>query len=155
MVPYHKVIHFGPVDGAFITVKDIVFDDSDGNNNGAPDYGERIRLKITVRNLGQGASSDLSADISVLSGQITLENSSAMIGVLAPGASYTINTLYFNVSDDVTDGELASLLLSLSDISDDYLFGIDMMLRAPELRIISSVHDDFNDRQFKFPARRR
>jgi hypothetical protein len=142
MVPYHKVIHFGPVAGSFITVKDIVFDDSNGNNNGAPDYGERVRLKITVRNLGQGESSGLSADISVLSGQITLENSSAMIGALAPGASYTINTLYFNVSDDVTDGELASLLLSLNDIRDNYLFGIDMMLRAPELRIISSVHDD-------------
>ena len=75
-------------------IKDIVFDDSEGNNNGAPDYGERIRLKITVRNLGQGASSGLSADISVLSGQVTVENSIGVIGTLAPGASYTINTLH-------------------------------------------------------------
>jgi hypothetical protein len=142
MVPFHKVIHFGPVAGAFITVKDIVFDDSGGNNNGAPDYGERIRLKITVRNLGQGASVGLGADLSVLSGQVTLENTSALIGVLAPGASYTINTIYFNVSDEAKDGELASLLLNLSDTKDEYLFGIDMTLRAPELRIISSVHDD-------------
>ena len=142
MVPYFKVFHFGPVAGAFITIRDIVFDDSEGNNNGAPDYGERIRLKITVRNLGQGASLGLGADLSVLSGQITLENSSALIGVLAPGASFTINTIYFKVSDEAKDGELASLLLNLSDASDDYLFGIDMTLRAPELRIISSVHDD-------------
>ena len=84
----------------------------------------------------------LGADLSVLSGQITLENSSALIGVLAPGASYTINTFYFNVSDEAKDGEIASLLLRLSDNSDNYLFGIDMTLRAPELRIISSVHDD-------------
>jgi hypothetical protein len=142
MVPYFKVFHFGPVASAFITVRDIVFDDSGGNNNGAPDYGERIRLKITVRNLGQGASAGLNASLSVLSGQVTLENSSAMIGVLAPGASFTINTLYFNVSDEAKDGELASLLLFLSDTGDEYFFGIDMTLHAPELRIISSVHDD-------------
>ena len=142
MVPYSKVFHFGPVAGAFISVRDIVFDDSGGNNNGVPDYGERIRLKITVRNLGQGASVDLGADISVLSGQVTLENTSALIGVLAPGASFTINTFYFNVSDEAKDGELASLLLNLSDNSDDYFFEIDMTLRAPELRIISSIHDD-------------
>lgn len=142
MVPYHKVIRFGAVSGAFITVRNIILDDSEGNNNGIPDYGERIRLKITVRNLGQGASLNLGADISVLSGQITLENSSAMIGILNPGASFTISTFYFNVSDEAKDGEFASLLLSLSDVSDEYRSGIDMTLHAPELRIISSIHDD-------------
>jgi len=142
MVPYIKVIHFGPVGSAFITTKDIVFDDADGNSDGAPDYGERIRLKITVKNLGQKASSALSADISVLSGQITLENTSALIGALAPGSSYTINTFWFNVSDEAKDNELASILLNLSYNGKDHLFGIDMTLHAPELKIISSVHDD-------------
>ncbi len=142
MVPFSKVLHFGAVSHAFITTGDIVFFDSEGNKNNAPDYGERIRLKITVKNLGQRASSDLSADISVLSGRITLENSSVPIGVLAPGASFTINNFYFNVSDEVEDGELASILLTLSDQGDEYLFGIDMTLLAPELRIISSVPDD-------------
>lgn len=142
MVPFSKVFHFGAVPHAFITTGDIVFFDSEGNKNNAPDYGERIRLKITVKNLGQRASADLSADITVLSGRITLENSSAPIGVLAPGASFTINNFYFNVSDEVEDGELASILLTLSDQGDEYLFGIDMTLLAPELMIISSVPDD-------------
>lgn len=142
MVPFSKVLHFGAVSHAFITTGDVVFFDSEGNKNNTPDYGERIRLKITVKNLGQKASSDLSADISVLSGRITLENSSAPIGVLAPGASFTINNFYFNVSDEVEDGELASILLTLSDQGDEFLFGIDMTLLAPELSIISSVPDD-------------
>jgi len=142
MVPYYKTLYFGAISGAFITTKDIIFDDSQGNSNSLPDYGERIRLKVTVKNYGQKASSGLEADLSVISGLITVENSSTLIGDLAPGASYTINSFIFNVSDKAKDGELASLLLTLNDNTDNYHFGIDMTLLAPELKILSSVHDD-------------
>ncbi len=142
MIPCFKTLHFGAVSGAYITTKDIVFDDSQGNNNGLPDYGERIRLKVTVKNYGQKMSSELVADLSAISGLITVENGSALIGVLAPGASYTINSFIFNVSDKAINGDFASLLLKLSTPSDNYLFGIDMTLLAPDLKIISSVHDD-------------
>jgi hypothetical protein len=143
MLPYRKTIDFGPVSGSFITVDNIAFDDSEGNGNGIPDYGERINLRVTIRNLGEGASANLNAQLSVLSGMINVESGSAAIGVLVPGASYTINNSFIcNVSDEVTDGELASLLLNVSDNGNHFLFGIDMTLHAPDLKIVSSIHDD-------------
>jgi len=143
MVPYKKVIHFGSVSGVFITADRPVFDDSGGNGNGIPDYGERINLKVTVRNLGKSPSTNLAANLSVLSGMISIEAGTANIGVINPGDSLVINNSFiFNVSDEVSDGELASLLLKLSDGGTEYSFGIDMTLHAPKLKIVSSVHDD-------------
>lgn len=143
MVPYGKVIHFGPVNRVFLTADKPVFDDSQGNGNGMPDYGERINLKIVVRNLGKTPSSNLVANLSVLSGMISIETGTADIGVLGPGDSLEINNSFiFNVSDEAGDGELASLLLQLGDNGNEYPFGIDMTLHAPRLKILSSVHDD-------------
>ncbi|MDX9772328.1 MAG: C25 family cysteine peptidase [Bacteroidales bacterium] len=143
MVPFMKTIRFAPVKGAFLTTENIVFDDSEGNGDGIPDYGESVKLNVTIRNMGQSASSDLTATLVATSGLITVESDYAYIGVLPPGASYTVtDSFVFSVSDDVEDGELASLLLSLSNGGDEYNFGIDMTISAPQLEIISAVHDD-------------
>ncbi len=143
MVPFMKIIRFAPVKGAFISIESIVFDDSGGNGNGIPDYGESVNLKVVIRNLGKGPSSYLTASLVRTSGMITVTSSSAHIGVLLAGASRTITgNFVFTIADNVEDGELASLLLNLSDNGGEYKFGIDMTLSAPKLKIISVVHDD-------------
>lgn len=143
MIPVIKTLHFGTVTGPFLATESIVLDDSQGNNNGLPDYGERINLRVTIKNLGNGVSSSLNADISAIAGTITVEQGNIFIGDLAPGESHTINgTFIFNISDEAEDGELASLLLTLADNGKEYIFGIDMTILAPDIRIVSSVHDD-------------
>jgi len=143
MVPFVKTLHFGPVPGAFIVVENIVFDDALGNGDGIPDYGEEINLKVTVRNLGEGTTPDLTAALSVISGMITINSGSDAIGVLGPGESHTVNGHFvFTVSDEVEDGDLASLLLNITGNKVDRDFGIDMTLQAPKLSIISAIHDD-------------
>jgi len=143
MVPFYKTIHFGDVSEPFITVTDIVFDDADGNGNGLPDYSEPVNLRITVKNIGKAHTSKLTARLSIVSGMITLEADTASIGVLLPGQTRTINGKFiFRVSDSVEDGELAALLLSIKGGSEEYRYGIDMTLNAPELKIISAIHDD-------------
>lgn len=143
MIPFRKTLHFGSVPGPFLTTESIVLDDSQGNNNGLPDYGERINLRVTIRNLGNGVASNLNADISAIAGMITVEQAMTSVGDLAPGESYSIdNAFIFSISDEAEDGELASLLLTLNDNGNEYLFGLDMTILAPDVRIISSVHDD-------------
>jgi len=143
MLPLIRTIYFGAVNGPFITLQSVFLDDSAGNGDGKPDYGEEIDLTVIVRNIGQTASFHLSADLAATSGSITVGAASASIGALLPGASYTITGKFtFSVSDEVEDGELASLLLSLTDNDKEYNFGIDMTLNAPELKIMSAVHDD-------------
>ena len=145
MAPYMKTMYFGPVPGAFIVAENIVFDDALGNGDGVPDYGEEINLQVTLRNLGEGYSSNLTAALSVISGMITINSGSAPVGVLGPGEARQINGKFiFTVSDDIEDGELASLLMNLTDSGDEYNFGIDMTLHAPQLRIISAIHDDIS-----------
>ncbi len=143
MLPFYKTIHFGDVPEPFITVGDIVFDDAGGNGNGLPDYGEPVNLKVTVKNIGKMQTSKLTARLTVSSGMITMEADTATIGVLLPGQTRTITGKFiFRVSDSVEDGELATLLLSISDGTEEYRFGIDMTLNAPDLKIISAIHDD-------------
>ncbi len=143
MIPWQKTIRFGNVNSAFVTTGNIVFDDSGGNGNGLPDYGEQVNLRVTVKNIGKVKTSKLSARLTVSSGMITVMADTATVGILLPGESRIIDGKFtFGVSDRVEDGELASLLLSLVDGSDDYRFGIDMTLRAPSLKIISAIHDD-------------
>jgi hypothetical protein len=142
-VPFLKTIRFAPVKGAFITTGNILYDDSAGNGNGVPDYGETINLKVTISNLGQGPSPYLTATLATSSGPLSVGSDHADIGILLPGASYTISDSFvFSISDDVEDGEFASLLLNLNSNGDEYPFGIDMTLHAPQLKIISAVHDD-------------
>jgi hypothetical protein len=143
MLPFYKTIHFGNVSEPFVTAGNIVFDDSAGNGDGIPDYGESINLKVTLKNIGQVSTADLTAQITVASGMITVGANTAPIGILLPGESRTISGKFtFTVSDKVEDGELASLLLIVKDNDNEYRFGIDMTLRAPVLKIVSSLHDD-------------
>lgn len=143
MIPFIKTLHFGDVTSPYLVAGDIEFDDSGGTTNGFPDYGETINLRVTVTNLGKSPTSNLTASLSVTSGMITILSGTEYVGVVNPGASFTFDgTFLFTVSDDVEDGELASLLLNLTDNSNHYSFGIDMTLRAPQLEIVSSVHDD-------------
>ncbi len=143
MLPFMKTLHFGNVPGPYLVAGDIEFDDSGGTTNGFPDYGETINLRVTITNLGKSPTSNLTASLSVTSGMITIGSGTDYIGVVNPGSSFTIDgSFIFTVSDEVEDGELASLLLNLADNSNHYRFGIDMTLRAPQLEIISSVHDD-------------
>lgn len=143
MLPFYKTIHFGDVPEPFITVGDIVLDDADGNGNGLPDYSEPVNLQVTVKNIGKMRTSKMTARLSVASGMITVEADTATIGVLLPGQTRTITGKFiFRVSDSVEDGELAALLLSIKDGSEEYRYGIDMTLNAPELKIISAIHDD-------------
>lgn len=143
MLPFYKTIHFGDVPEPFITVGDIVLDDADGNGNGLPDYSEPVNLQVTVKNIGKMRTSKMTARLSVASGMIAVEADTATIGVLLPGQTRTITGKFiFRVSDSVEDGELAALLLSIKDGSEEYRYGIDMTLNAPELKIISAIHDD-------------
>ncbi len=143
MVPYAKTLYFGPVAGAFISAENIVYDDITGNGDGIPDYGEKINLKVTLKNLGEGTATNLTASISVLSGMITVEQGADIIGILNAGGSYTVNNKFiFTVSDEISNGEMASLLLKLEYGGKEYLSGIDMTLSAPDIKIISSVPDD-------------
>ncbi len=143
MVPYFKTIYFGNVDESFITVSSSEFDDSAGNGDGKPDYGESVNLKITLKNLGKSASGRLTARLTVASGPIVAVADTATIGRLMPGESRTITGKFvFRVPEYITDGEQASLRLTLKDGSEEYRFGIDMTLHAPDLKIVSAIHDD-------------
>ena len=143
MLPWYKTIYFGDVSAPFITASNVVFDDSAGNGDGIPDYGEQINLVVTVRNIGKVSTSALSSHMAVASGMITIGADTASIGILKPGESMTISGKFsFVVSDRVEDGDIASLLLTLKDNGEEFRFGIDMTLHAPVLKIVSVIHDD-------------
>ena len=143
MLPYYKTLHFGDVAAPFITAGNIVFDDSAGNGDGVPEYGEQVNLVVTVRNIGKVSTSKLTARLAAASGMITVGADTAAIGILLPGESRIISGKFsFTVSDMVEDGELASLMLTLKDNSEEFRFGIDMTLHAPVLKIVSVIHDD-------------
>lgn len=143
IVPYTKTIYFGDNSDELLSYSDLVIDDSDGNNNGRCDYGERVSLSIKLKNLGSRTARDIRTSLSVTNGTITVERDTIRIAELAGGASITItDSLVLSISDTSKDQEIALMLLSIRDKKREYVLGMDITLFAPVPVIISCIADD-------------
>jgi carboxyl-terminal processing protease len=78
----------------------------EGNGDGLVQRGERHRLRVTVRNSGEGASRDTTAILRNASGEgVVVRKGRFEIGALDPGASHTVDFI-FDVTDSLREGEL-------------------------------------------------
>jgi hypothetical protein len=94
-----------------------------GNANGRIERGEIVRLALSVENLGAATSAPVAAELRIVAapaGLITLDDSTATLAAIAPGASE---------SDD------EAFLLSVDPTADDTQFGAADLITA-ELAVV-------------------
>jgi len=143
IVPYTKTLYFGNVSSEFLTVSNISTNDSYGNNNGLCDYGERIGISLTLKNLGKTTASNISTKLNVISGGITIERDTLRIKELKGGESVTVSdSLFVRISDETKDLDMASLSFIFKDNYKVNYAGLDFILHAPDPSIVTCIADD-------------
>ncbi len=96
---YNKVTYQAEImvivpEGPYVVNGGYTINDSEGNNNGAADYNETIKLNYTLNNVGVDAANNVSLAISSSSDDITITDDSESFGDIAANGSVTKNDAF-------------------------------------------------------------
>lgn len=141
-IPVIKTIHISNVHKEFTNLNSFQLTDVDGNNDGRADFGESIKIKLGINNLGQTDAHNLYVKISTASGLLTINNDSVFIGDLARGSEILNDNLSFKVRGNISDLGNAVLKLTLKDQNTEKQYSYDICVHAPVLQIVSCSLDD-------------
>ena len=142
-IPVIKTIYFSNIKKEFINLTSSSINDSQGNNNKRPDFGESFYLNLKVSNLGLTDANGFYAKISSTSDWITINRDSTFIGTLQARSDVVLsNNLALTVSSNVPDKEVVTIKLILKDQKFEKHYSIDIAIHAPELQIINCIIDD-------------
>ena len=117
--------------------------DEAGNNNGQVDFSETIILDISLQNVGDQPSDDVTATITTEDEFITIVNGTANFGIFQPGETINIEDAFeFTVADDIEDGH--SVLFNISATDQSMVWGSKMYLsvNAPALQYGGTIISD-------------
>jgi hypothetical protein len=142
-IPVIKTIHFSSFSNVFINLTSTSINDSQGNNNGQADFGEKLYLSLKISNLGLTNATGLYAKISTKSKWATITKDSSYIGTL-PGRSDIVlsDGPGITISESVPDMQRITFELTLKDLTSSKTYLVDIVAHAPSLQIITSLIDD-------------
>ena len=129
----------------YVIFESYQIDDSEGNGNGIPEYGELISLSLEVKNVGNVDAQDVTVSISSGDEYITITDGSENYGFIAAGEKLTIEGAFtFEVASNIPDDHLVSF--EVEAIGEDTWYSdFYITAYAPELTIGSFYIDDDND----------
>ena len=103
-VTYQQEIMVIVPDGPYIVNGGFTIVDNEGNNNGAADYNETIKLNYTLNNVGVQAANNVSMSISSSSDDVTVTDSEESFGNIAANGSETKNNAFsMSIRNGVAD----------------------------------------------------
>ena len=133
---------------AYLTIESLEVDDdnsgqSQGNDNGIPEFSETIELTITLKNLGQLDGLDVQGQLLSNDEFVTVMVSGASFGTLAAGGGTGSNAVpfVFSISSTVPDQHQAAFQLAVSEPPDTLSFALT--IGAPILGVVAfEVNDE-------------
>jgi hypothetical protein len=141
--PVIKTVRFANISKEYLNLDSVLINDILGNNNKRADFGETIDLSTTISNRGTTDAFDVRALISSASPLIDIENDSVFVGRLAAGSGINIPAgLQILISDNVPDMAIAPVELRVKSRTSEKRYMKDIIIHAPDLRIMSFVVDD-------------
>lgn len=93
-VTYQQEITVIVPEGPYVVNGGYTINDSEGNNNGAADYNETIKLNYTLNNVGVETANNVGLAISSSSNDITITDNSESFGNIAANGSVTKNDAF-------------------------------------------------------------
>jgi hypothetical protein len=141
--PLIKKIYIGEIQEEFLNLSSTVVNDNLGNNNKKADFGESFYLSLGLSNLGAEDAIDTYAKISSSAQWLTIETDSAYIGTMLHQSNISLtDRLKIKVSDNVPDLGISTIDLLLKSRNSEKHYKIDLILHAPDLKIVSYIIDD-------------
>jgi hypothetical protein len=134
--------------GSYLTLSDTQVSDDDlgqshGNADGNLNPSETIELWVTVRNIGQASSTNVSGALSIDGGQVTIvDGNGTWNDIPAGGEGQSLTPFVFEISGSVTHGEILPFLLTMTDDLGTREIDLSLTVDAPVLAYNSHAYDD-------------
>lgn len=131
-------------EGPYVVNNGYTINDSEGNNNGAADYNESIKLNQTIMNVGVESANNVSMSISTESSDIDITDNSESFGDIAADESIIKNNAFaISIHDGIADQTSISINYSLSaDNCDTRSGSFRITANAPAMAISYVGVDD-------------
>jgi hypothetical protein len=141
LVPYITQIQSAALQGAYVVLDDFTISDPSGNNNGLADYGEEIMLNVSLKNVGNDPSGQVSASVNGSDQYVTFTGPATQnFGVIpADGTVAFENAFGFAVADFVPDQHQATFELDITDGNGAWTSNLQITISAP----VISISDEF------------
>jgi hypothetical protein len=144
-LPYQTDIQIIPADGSYIVYTGYDIDDATGNNNGFADFGEHIKLDVTLENIGLDTAFQVVTTISASDDYLSITDSVYEWGMI-PGSSmaFADSAFAMDVALDAPDQHVVYFDMVIEDQNSDQVWyeDFDLLLNAPVLNILEMVIDD-------------
>lgn len=137
-IPYTGNILVASSAQPFVAPNFIEINDSIGNNNQRIDYGETVKLNVSMKNMGSANGYGISAIISSMDTNITIIDSTANYGnLLASDSLIMHNAFTISVSDDLPDQYLSNFhMVTMDSMGHSWTTPFSIVVHAPDLNII-------------------
>lgn len=142
--PYISTISILSANSPFVICSNYLIDDSLGNNNGKVDYGETIRLDVSLLNLGTVNTSNINLKLSSNDQYITIIDSiSSYTNINGSQSINIIDAFSINIDNLVPDQHHAQFNLYISDTNGNIWSNyIQLVLNAPYIGHLSFIIND-------------
>ena len=142
-LPDTNAMMFIPAEGAYVVYAESEVDDTQGNGNGAIDYGESIWLNLGLENVGEAAAEGVEASLSTENPWVTFTDNTETYGNIPAGETVTMEHAFaFDVADDIPDQVAIVFDLSATDGNDTWNSEFQIRANAPVLSSANMIIDD-------------
>jgi len=135
--PYIGTIQALTPNGPFLFLNSYQVSDISGNNNQLVDYGETIKLKVDLKNLGSLTGTNINTILSTNSPYIVITDSIENFGNINANQNKSINNAFsFQVAQFLPDQTFASFVLKITDNSSNtWTYNFNLIINAPKIEI--------------------
>nr|NQU90662.1 T9SS type A sorting domain-containing protein [Bacteroidota bacterium] len=147
---YEQEVGVIPPTGSYVIYNSFEIDDTEGGNgNGKMDYGETIKLNMTLENVGVEQAENITATLSSTNEYITITNPGAQYGNIDPGTMVTVDGAFeITVAENIPDLMNVNCTITATDGTDSWTSYFIIQSHAPVFEIgdvIISDADGNND----------
>jgi len=107
--------------------------DTEGNNNGQPDYGETIGLGLTMQNIGLSDANNVSVTIACESPFITITDDNEIYAFIAAESTFTSSGFGFVLSENVPNNQVIDFFVTAESEGITWASSFNITALAPSI----------------------
>lgn len=137
--------------GPHVVLQSFQIDDATGNGNGLADYGETLRLDVSLENLGNDPGNNINLTLSSANEFVNILQPTAVLGNIAAGAIVSLTDIFeMSIAENVPDGESLNFILVATDGTANWQSAFSFTGHAPVLEFTDySVNDPLGNNNGK------
>ncbi len=136
-IPYIQEVPAAAQEGPYVTFDYYEIDDSEGNNNNQADYGEFIKLDVSLKNVGKEIAENVEAEISTESEYVNIIDNQNSWGDIEDGESVMKKSAFsFEVKDKVPNNHSVIFKLNVTDAeNNEWESSLSLKIYSPQFTI--------------------